>query len=104
MGAVNYGRYNGSDCGGASSGGMEFVAEHCGAFSCDALEQAGEMLWILEAQVVGYDAYVVVGRGEPAFGLGDEVERYQFLGRVAGFAFDEVSEISGREVGFVGEI
>ena len=37
--------------------GVKIISEYTWTFACHALEKASEMLGILEAEVVGYDAY-----------------------------------------------
>ena len=84
--------------------GIELVSEHAGAFPRGTFKQAGEVLRILESEVIGYDAYIVIGRGQSAFGFCDEIQGYDFLWGIACFAFDKVSEISWCQVCLVGKI
>lgn len=84
--------------------GEEFVSEHAGAFSGDALEEPCEVLRVLEAEVVCNDADVIVGGSESPLGFGNQFERDDFLRGVSGFPFDKVSEIARCEVRFFCEI
>lgn len=49
---------------------MKFVSECARTLAGDSFEESCEMLRILEAKVVGYNAYVIVGGGKTPFCLG----------------------------------
>ena len=59
------------------------------------LEQAGEVLRVLEAEGIGYLTDGVVGRGEAVTGLLDEVLLDELLRTVARLGFHEVTEVVG---------
>lgn len=91
-------------CSALSSVQVELLAVLAGALAGEALEEAGKVLRVLEAEVVGDDADVVGRGGEALLGDGYDVARDHFLGRVAGLFLDKVAEIAGSQVDEVGEV
>ena len=61
------------NCAAARSVQAEVFAVLAGALAGQALEQAGEVLRILEAQVIGDDADVVGAGGQTVFGHGNHL-------------------------------
>ena len=59
------------------------------------LEQAGEILGVLEAEGVGYLADVVGGRNETVTGLGDNLLLDELLRTVARLGFYKVAKVVG---------
>ena len=55
--------------------------------ACLFLEKARKVLWVLEAEGIGYLADGVGGRGEAVAGLGDEVLLDELLRTVARLGF-----------------
>ena len=78
----------------------ELLRGHASLF----LEQAGEVLGVLEAEGVGYLADGVGGRSEAVTGLGEEVLLDELLRTVARLGFHEVAEVVGREVQRIGKV
>ena len=68
------------------------------------LEQAREVLGILEAEGIGYLADGVGGCGEAVAGLSDELLLDELLRTSACLGFYEVAEVVGREVQRVCEV
>jgi len=62
------------------------------------------MLRILESEIVCDGAYVGICGSQPAFGFCNDTECDYFLRRISSFPFYQVSEIPGREVGFLGKV
>lgn len=66
---------------------LHFSSILCRTEFCHILEEAGEMLGILESEAVGNYAYVIVGGSESLFGKTDNITRYEFLRCVIGLFF-----------------
>lgn len=115
----------GTDCAGAHGllvilpcPSVQFVPIFClgleGSGQCPAvfagrvshvfLEQAVEVLGVLEAQFVGYLTDRLVRAGYHLFGEVDDFVLYVFLGRLTRLFLDEVAEVVGREADLVGKI
>lgn len=83
-----------------SYGARGGVAILVGGDAGDVLEQAGEVLRVLEAEFVGDLAYALVAGYEAVFGKGYEAVLDVLFGCFAGFFFDEVAEVVGRQAQF----
>ena len=81
-----------------------FVAENRWAFASDAFEHSGEMLRILESEVIGNNAHIIVGGEEPAFGFGYDSQCDYVLRGAAGLALDKIAEIARRQIRLFREI
>lgn len=69
-----------------------------------AFEQPGEMLRILKAQLVCDFTDVLVGIEYPFFGDCNNLALDILLGRLACLFFDQVTEIVGRQMEFIGKV
>lgn len=67
-----------------------------------SLEQAGEVTYTAEAEVVADNGNRRVAASQLLFGLGDDFSGNKVLGGAAGLFTDEVAEIVGREAQFAG--
>jgi len=77
-----------------------FVRSHSGGL----LEHTGEMLRVLEAQLIGNLADGFRGKKQLFFGDADDFVLYVLQGGLARFLLDEVAEIIGRQAEFGGTV
>ena len=89
---------------GWGSARSELPAVFAGGVPGDFLEDAVEVLGVLEAEFVGYEVDGHSGVGEHVFGCVDDFALYVFLRVFACLFFDEVAEVVGGEEYPVGEV
>lgn len=70
----------------------------------DLLEQACEVLRVLEPETVGHVADRTVAVGDPLLGRVDQAQLDVLLRRAARFALDQIAEVVGREVQPLGAV